>query len=148
MRRSKAPLVLMEQMVMLLVFALAAALCLQAFVKSDALSHRSEDRDRAVTIAQTAAETIRSCGGDMGSALSQAAEALGGGYAQGLLWVDYDGDWNPVSAADPSAGGYRLEAQGVPVETPGLWKAHIQVSEGRGPEILFELDIAWQEVDG
>ena len=36
--RSKAPLLLMEQMVMLLVFALAAALCLQAFVKSDGLS--------------------------------------------------------------------------------------------------------------
>ena len=33
--RSKAPLVMMEQMVMLLVFALAAALCLQAFVRSD-----------------------------------------------------------------------------------------------------------------
>lgn len=31
--RSKAPLVMMEQMVMLLVFALAAALCLQAFVR-------------------------------------------------------------------------------------------------------------------
>lgn len=29
--RSKAPLALMEQMVMVLVFALAAALCLQAF---------------------------------------------------------------------------------------------------------------------
>ena len=40
--RSKAPLILMEQMVMLLVFALAAALCLQAFVKSDSLSSRSE----------------------------------------------------------------------------------------------------------
>ena len=36
--RSKAPLVMMEQMVMLLVFALAAALCLQAFVRSDAQS--------------------------------------------------------------------------------------------------------------
>ena len=46
--RSKAPLILMEQMVMLLVFALAAALCLQAFVKSDALSSRGEARDRAL----------------------------------------------------------------------------------------------------
>ena len=33
--KSKAPLALMEQMVMILVFALAAALCLQAFVKSE-----------------------------------------------------------------------------------------------------------------
>ena len=31
--RSKAPLLLMEQMVMLAVFALAAALCVQAFVR-------------------------------------------------------------------------------------------------------------------
>ena len=46
--RSKAPLLLMEQMVMLAVFALAAALCLQAFVKSDGLSGDSQDRDRAV----------------------------------------------------------------------------------------------------
>ncbi len=35
MKQSEAPLALMEQMVMLLVFALAAALCLQAFVRSD-----------------------------------------------------------------------------------------------------------------
>ena len=48
--KSKAPLLLMEQMVMLLVFALAAALCLQAFVKSDGLSRRSEARDRAMTL--------------------------------------------------------------------------------------------------
>ncbi|MCI9425675.1 MAG: hypothetical protein HFF30_08945, partial [Flavonifractor sp.] len=51
--RSKAPLVMMEQMVMLLVFALAAALCLQAFVRSDAQSKHSEARDRAVLQAQT-----------------------------------------------------------------------------------------------
>ena len=48
--RSKAPLAMMEQMVMLLVFALAAALCLQAFVKSDQLSQQGEVRDRAVTL--------------------------------------------------------------------------------------------------
>ncbi len=36
--KSKAPLVLMEQIIMLLVFALAAAICLQAFIKADALS--------------------------------------------------------------------------------------------------------------
>ena len=63
--RSKAPLMMMEQMVMLLVFALAAALCLQAFVKSDEMSRRSEARDRAVAEAQNAAELIRYYGGDI-----------------------------------------------------------------------------------
>ena len=57
--RSKAPLVLMEQMVMLLVFALAAALCMQAFVKSDQLSQQIVDRDQAVSLCQNAAEAIR-----------------------------------------------------------------------------------------
>ena len=61
--KSKIPLILMEQMVMLLVFALAAALCLQAFVKSDQMSGRSHDRDRAVTLVQEMAETVRHCGG-------------------------------------------------------------------------------------
>ena len=62
--RSKAPLVLIEQMVMLLVFALASALCLQAFVKSDAISVRSEEKGRAAIAAQNAAEVIRHKGGD------------------------------------------------------------------------------------
>ena len=46
--KSKAPLVLMEQIIMLLVFALAAAICLQAFIKADALSSASANRDKAV----------------------------------------------------------------------------------------------------
>ena len=36
--RSKAPLVMIEQMIMLLVFALAAVLCLQAFTTSKDIS--------------------------------------------------------------------------------------------------------------
>ena len=51
MTRSKAPLAMMEQMVMLLVFALAAALCLQAFVKSDGMSKRGEAYSRICSIA-------------------------------------------------------------------------------------------------
>ena len=50
--KSKAPLALMEQMVMLLVFALAAALCLQAFVQSDRLSRESEARAHAAVLCQ------------------------------------------------------------------------------------------------
>lgn len=39
--RSKAPLALMEQIIMILVFALASAVCLQAFVYADRLSRLS-----------------------------------------------------------------------------------------------------------
>lgn len=137
--RSKAPLALMEQMVMLLVFALAAALCVQSFAKSDALSQRGEARDRAVTVCQSAAEVIRSCGGEPAHALSGAAERLGCHYDQGLLWADYDENWNS-GAGD----AYRLTAQGVPSETPGLYAACVAVD--CGGETLFEITVAWQEV--
>ena len=82
--KSRAPLALMEQMVMLLVFALAAALCLQAFVRSDNISRQSEARDRAAMLVQSAAEAIQSYGGDACDAFAGAAELLGG-EAAGLL---------------------------------------------------------------
>ena len=145
--KSKAPLLLMEQMVMLLVFALAAALCLQAFVKSDESSSRSEQRDRAVTLCQEAAETIRWFGGDIVS--EEAAQALGYHYDKGVMYQEFDADWNPVEF-----GVYCLEASGVPADAPGdripgLRKAHVCVAKGYNAgeemEILFEIEVAWQE---
>ncbi len=147
--RSKAPLALMEQMVMLLVFALAAALCLQAFVKSDAISAKSEARDHAALAAQNAAELIRSGSGDMAETLSDAAQQLGGSYEQGILWIDYDENWNVLhQESGGNSARYRLTAQGVPDDTPGLLKSSICVVDGDAEEteVLFELEVAWQGV--
>ena len=49
--KSKAPLALMEQIIMVLVFALAAALCLRTFALSDRMSREGELRDGAVLLA-------------------------------------------------------------------------------------------------
>jgi len=57
--RSKASLFLMEQLVMLLVFALAAALCLNVFARSNEISLQTGRRDEAVIIAQNAAEVLK-----------------------------------------------------------------------------------------
>lgn len=135
--RSRAPLALMEQMVMLLVFSLAAALCLQAFVRSDNISRQSEARDRAAMLVQSMAEAIQSCGGDACDAFTGAAELLGGQYEQGLLWLDYDEDWNPGGDA------YRLEAQGVLSEDPALREAVVRMVDAKGKS-LFSIQIAWQ----
>ncbi len=144
--RSRAPLALMEQMVMLLVFALAAALCLRVFATSDKLSGEGEDRDQAALLCQNAAEVIRHHGGDMGEALSGAAEDLEAAYAQGLLWLDYDENWSPIDYNTCGMGApeaaYRLTAQGVPTETEGLLLAKVAVTAG--DRALFSLEIAWQ----
>lgn len=57
--KNKASLVLMEQAVMLLVFALAAALCLQCFGAAGAISGETALRDEAVLLAQNTAEQLK-----------------------------------------------------------------------------------------
>ena len=44
---SKAPLVLMEQVIMVLVFALVSAVCIQAFALARTTSLRMTERDHA-----------------------------------------------------------------------------------------------------
>ncbi len=144
--KSKAPLALMEQMVMLLVFALAAALCLQAFVLSDKLSRREEARGRAVQVCQSAAEAIRHSGGPWEEALSGGAETLGAEYSEGLLQQTYNRDWEPVTGtawaqADPA---YRLTAVAEESGQPGLGLAQVSVYDIEEEELLFQLAVAWQ----
>ena len=57
--KSKAPLALMEQLVMILVFALAAALCMQVFVRAQEISLETARRDEAVVLAQNGAELLK-----------------------------------------------------------------------------------------
>ena len=80
--KSRAPLALMEQTVMVLVFALAAALCLRAFVLADGISRQVEATDHAVLWAESAADTLKARKGD----LAQAAAELGG-KLDGQRWT-------------------------------------------------------------
>ena len=69
--KSKASLQLMEQLVMILVFAVAAALCLQVFARSREISLETARRDQAVALGRNAAELLKATGGD-----EEAAENL------------------------------------------------------------------------
>lgn len=137
MRSSKPPLILMEQMVMVLVFALAAALCLQAFVKSDSISKKSEQRDRALVCAQNAMEVVRDCRGDMYAA----AELLGAQYpGEDKLMIDYDSDWRISDGHMRYTLGAVTLASGV----DGLGMAEVWVRDELEDRELVRMDIAWQ----
>jgi hypothetical protein len=49
----------MEQLVMVLVFALAAAVCLRLFVGAENIAQETARRDEAVIVAQNAAELLK-----------------------------------------------------------------------------------------
>ncbi|MEG1593865.1 MAG: hypothetical protein RR350_05590 [Oscillibacter sp.] len=127
--RSKAPLVLMEQLFMVLVFALAAALCLRVFVLSEQMSRQNELRDQAVTTCQTMAETLKHCGGDYA-----AAAALAGGEWDGQTWgLSPAADGEYIALATPADTGSAL-----------LGGAEITALTADG-DWLFGLTAAWQE---
>lgn len=95
--KSKASLVLMEQLVMVLVFSLAAVLCLQVFVKTQKMSEEITHRDEAVVIAQNAAQALKTCGDP-----KQAKDMV-------------------------DCSVYSLQIREIPTEIPGLRTAEITV---------------------
>ena len=124
--KNRASLVLMEQLVTVLVFALAAALCLGVFVRADGISRETEYRDEAVLLAQNAAEAAKHCAGDP----VRIAELLGGTVTEeGLQAV---------------SGDYVTDIEFLTSEVSGLGLARIRVL--RQEEVLFELRTGWQEV--
>lgn len=123
--RNKAPLALLEQILMLLIFALAAVICLRVFLWSDDTSRHSAHRDEALIHAQTVAETVKAHGGDFAAA----AAALHGTVENGALVIDGE--------------DYTLRAE---KEAPAPYLGRAEIAVEAGGEVLFTFPIAWQEV--
>lgn len=136
--KKKASLALIEQVIMILVFAMAAALCLQAFALADRLSRKNEDRDRAVVLAQNAAEVCGAVGGD-GVLLAGKL----GGFAVAEGWTAFFGEDLRETSKEESA--YRVEVTRQATECSGLGWARVCVYAAGDGKLLFELPVAWQE---
>lgn len=118
--RSKTPLVLMELLIMLLVFTLAAGLCLQAFLWADRCSRDSIQEDLAIAAAQNAAELTLHHRGDLA-----AAAAAHGGICEGDTWT-------------VTLTGCSVTVTRLPSRIPYLGSALVRVGQ-------TELTVAWQE---
>jgi hypothetical protein len=128
----------MEQAIMLAVFALAAALCLRAFVWADLQSRQMALRDAALLRLQSAAEVLKDRRGSIDGAV-----AAYGGTRDGDDWVIwYDEDWNQSA----SGGAYCLRAVPEAAETAYLGAADIEVTQGADGLVLSSLRVCWQEV--
>ena len=131
--KNKAFLPLFEMIIMIGIFAAAAAVCLSAFAKADTVSRRAEDLDRAVEAAENAAEIIKYTRGD----LDAAAELLWGRTRSGSVFVCFDADWSPT---DPENAVFRVDA--VNCEGELLGKTDVLVYSGE--RLIYELTVGWQ----
>lgn len=132
--KNKSTLILIEHMVMLLVFALAAAVCLRMFALAGKMSRTNEATDRATLAAQNVAEQIKRDG------IHRFAEQTGAKAESRTSWsLFYDEDWELVPGA---SGKFILKVTGVE-ETKYLFRAEIVVCTDSGEE-LFRLPVAGQ----
>ena len=135
--KGKSALALMEQAIMLLILAIAAALCLQAFVWSDANSKESNNRDRAMVQLQSAAEILKAYRGDM-----DAAAGVFGGQTDENGWtVCWNENWEQTDAP----GAYQLCAASEHSQIDYLGCADLELKQEDGT-VLGSLQVCWQEV--
>lgn len=126
MSKHRAPLVLIELSVMLLVLALASALCLQAFQWADRESAFHARRDQGDILIQNAAETVKAFEGDM----TEAAEALNAELTDAGFSLNYE-------------DGYSLQAVLTPDDDPFVGFAELRVYYDG--QLLTSLTVCWQE---
>lgn len=125
--RSRTPLALMEQAVMLLVFVLAALLCVRVFVRGDLSSKESAAADRALLEAKNTIEQLK-------------AEGMEEDFC-----ILYNEDWEIVGKDSPYV--YELTVSSVETGSPYLWKVRAEVTDGKG-NLLVSLPAAGQREAG
>ena len=136
--KNRTTLFFVEQLVMLLVFAMAAAVCIGIFSASSRIRQQALDQDRAVFLTQTAAELLKSCSGDL-----DALEEITGGTCDANRLTVF---CSHTLQQDPD-GIYQLVIQKISGETPMVGTAAITVARREEPgRILFSVETAWQEV--
>ena len=118
--KNKTPLVLMELVIMLLVFSVAAGLCLRAFAGAERISRTGAEDDRAIAAAQNGAELTKFYAGDL-----ETAAAERGGAWDGVSWR-FTVDGCPVTVT-------LLHA-----ESPYLGTAAVTAGD-------IELTVSWQK---
>ena len=137
--KNKSTLVMIEQIVMLLVFVLAATVCIRMFVGSEQLSRKYEATDRAVRVAQNAAELLKKDGPAKFTEKMKAVQSDGN---TGEIY--YDKDWKVTEAG---SAAFVAEVTYTEEESDFLFRAEIVISTVDGTE-LFRLPVAWQANNG
>ena len=86
--RTRSGVFLLEFVIILLVFSLSCAVCVQLFAAAQGLRERSEEKDAAVAETSSICERLKAC--------ADADAALSGLPADGAIY--YDGGWRRCEA--------------------------------------------------
>jgi len=126
--RSKSTLFLIEQLIVVAVFAICAVACISILTSAFFFAHDSSDTSRALIEAQNSAEIFKATGGDF----EAVADLMGGavnvdGYNRPVLRVFYDRHWQTV--AYEQIGGFVLNIEGETPLAPGDFQRRAVMGE-------------------
>lgn len=122
--KDKTPLLLIEQLIMILIFALTAALCLRGFAYASSVSKQIQLREQAAILAQNTAEELKAAG------TAQDTDAF------------YDTDLQPVT--EKADWSFHMQVSRETSGVPGLGQARIRVHDADAKELIV-LTVGWQE---
>lgn len=138
--RPRPAAILLEPLLMLLVFALAAAICLRVFVSANALSRQGERQDRALLQAENVVALLQAGHGDV----APVSHYLNAAPAEvSALQYTYCLDEN-AAPCDAAAATLYLVITRLP-SPDGLGQAEVTVANIQDGQILLALPAAWQE---
>ena len=127
--RSRSTLFLMEQLIVILVFAVCAAVCVSIFADSYLMQVDSVDIKNALSAAESGAECFKAYSGD----LEKASVILEGSVtATGALEVFYDGQWRPC---EESVAEFYMLLTGSDGESPLLLLGELTILRISGEEL-------------
>lgn len=128
---SKTGLFLMELMMAILFFCLAAAVCVQMFIKGHILSDRSVSLNHAVVYCESMAETFYSCDGNLQEMKD---------FLEGTTTIeDHIINWNPDDS---------FKITGTLSEDNGLLNLNISCIQNSSDEEIYSLSVAYYPTEG
>ncbi len=131
-RNSGPGLFLVEVLAAILIFSLAAGVCVKIFVQAYWISQENHQLTQAVFLAENCAECFKAVSGD----LPQLHRFLGGHIEDSIFSNCYDEQGQPTEA---EAAAYYLELS-ADANNGGLRTANITITSPAG-ELLFQLGV-------
>ena len=143
----KTGLFLMELIIAILFFSLAAAICIQLFVKSHMISERSIALNHSILLAQNTAEIFYATNGDpekmaslLGCGESSGTAAIADSDNASTLTLFYTDKFDCLDLAEAASAVFQQTISLYADSDPALITCHIVISELSSGDVIYSLD--------
>lgn len=143
----KTGLFLMELIIAILFFSLAATICIQLFVKSHMISERSIALNHSILLAQNTAEIFYATNGDpekmaslLGCGESSGTAAIADSDNASTLTLFYTDKFDRLDPAEAASAVFQQTISLYADSDPALITCHIVISELSSGDVIYSLD--------